>query len=476
MMIDGLRTRALIDLLQRYRDVLLHAWKHRKENDAARFLPHEADFLPAALALREKPVSALPRVTMWLLLALAALTLLWAVLGKIDVVATAPGKLIPSDRTKIVQPMEAAIVSRIHVRDGDEVRAGDVLIDLDATEANADNERIANDLIVSQLQVARARAMLKALDEGRVGSLIAPPEASATQTFEAQTYLVGQFSEYEAQLSRIDAEMARRTQEAQSTRALIGKLEQTAPIAAQRARDLQALADRKFVSRHSYLEKEQFRIEQEADLAAQRGRLREIEAAKQEVKRQRAALTAETRRLHLDALNEGLQKVTALESERVKSETRVQLMHLTAPVDGTVQQLAIHTIGGVVTPAQALMAIVPRDNPVEVEAFLENKDVGFVKVGQDVEIKVETFQYTKYGTIPATVTNISNDAIPDEKRGLIYAMKIRLSRSEIEVDGRMVKLSPGMSVAAEIKTGKRRLIEYFLSPLMQYKNESFGER
>lgn len=475
-MIHTNQWRAFGDLLQRYADVFREAWRQRRENDAARYLPQEADFLPAALALREKPTPVLPRVTMRLLMGLAALAVLWAVFGKIDVVATAQGRLIPSDRTKTIQPMETAMVSAIHVSDGDAVRAGDVLIDLDATGASADRGRVANDLLVARLQVARARAMLKALDDGRFDAMVAPEGAPAPQVLEARRHLAGQYSEYEARVSRVDAEIARRVEEARSTRALVGKLEQTVPIAKQRARDFEALADKKFVSRHSYLEREQFRIEQEADLAAQRGRLREISAAKREAERQRSALTAETRRVHLDALNEGMQKVTGLENELVKAETREQLMHLVAPVDGTVQQLAMHTIGGVVTPAQALMAIVPKDNPVEVEAFLENKDIGFVNAGQGVEVKVETFQYTKYGTIPATVVGISEDAIRDEKRGLIYATKIRLSRSTIDVDGRRVRLAPGMVVVAEIKTGKRRLIEYFLSPLMQYNAESFRER
>jgi hemolysin D len=151
-------------------------------------------------------------------------------------------------------------------------------------------------------------------------------------------------------------------------------------------------------------------------------------------------------------------------------------MQLTSPVDGTVQQLAVHTIGGVVTPAQPLMMIVPRDNPLEVEAFIENKDIGFVRPGQEAQVKVETFQYTKYGTIEAKVTSVSLDAINDEKRGLIYSTRVKMARSALRVEGTEVDLSPGMAVSVEIKTGKRRLIEYFLSPLIQHAGESLRER
>lgn len=151
-------------------------------------------------------------------------------------------------------------------------------------------------------------------------------------------------------------------------------------------------------------------------------------------------------------------------------------MKLAAPVDGTVQQLAVHTVGGVVTPAQALMIVVPRDDPLEIEAFIENKDIGFVHPGQTAQVKVETFPYTKHGTVPAKVVHVSTDAIQDEKRGLVFAARLALGRSTIPVNGSPVNLSPGMAVTAEIQTDRRRVIEYFLSPLLQYATESFRER
>jgi hemolysin D len=145
-------------------------------------------------------------------------------------------------------------------------------------------------------------------------------------------------------------------------------------------------------------------------------------------------------------------------------------------VDGTVQQLAIHTVGGVVTEAQALMVVVPREGALELEAFLENKDIGFVHGGQTAAVKLETFPYTKYGIVGATVAHVSDDAIADDKKGLVYSVRLRLDRTDIQVDDRMVRLSAGMAASAEIKTGSRRVIEYFLSPLLQYQQESLRER
>ncbi|WP_232076531.1 HlyD family type I secretion periplasmic adaptor subunit [Variovorax sp. PBL-H6] len=463
-------------MLRRYTAAFARAWRHRAQMETMERQPHELQFLPAALSLQETPVSPAPRLAMWMLLSFALLTLLWAVLGRIDVVATAQGKVVPNGRTKTIQPFETATVKRILVSDGQQVKAGDVLIELDGTTLQADKDRVQGDLAMARLQVARGQSLLQAIDKGTAPKLDRPEQVTDLQFMEAQRLLAGQVAEYAAKLGRIDAEVARREAELRSTLELVRKLEQTVPIAQQRARDFKNLVDQNFVSKHGYLEREQARIEQEADLANQRSRLMEIEAALREAKGQRQEQTAGTRRTALDSLTDGEQKRAALEQEYLKADSRSKLMQLASPVDGTVQQLAVHTMGGVVTPAQPLMMIVPRDNPLEVEAFIENKDIGFVKPDQEAEVKVETFQYTRYGTIHAKVTSVSHDAINDEKRGLIYSTRVKLARSALLVEGTEVNLSPGMAASVEIKTGKRRVIEYFLSPLVQHTGESLRER
>jgi hemolysin D len=390
--------------------------------------------------------------------------------------ATAQGKIVPNGRTKTIQAFETATVKAIHVTDGQSVKAGEVLIALDATTTQADLAHITGELMAAGLQVARASAMLAALDGGKPPVLLRPPGVDAARLQEAQRLLLGQHDEYLAKLMRVEAEIGRREAELRSAGELVRKFEQTAPIAAQRALDFKNLAEQEFVSRHGYLEREQARIEQESELANQRSRLRESESALQEARAQHAAIIAETRRMSLDSLTEGRQKAAALQQERVKAASHDQLMQLTSPIDGTVQQLAVHTVGGVVTAAQPLMAVVPRDNQVEVEAFIENKDIGFIAAGQEAEVKVDTFQYTKYGTLHGKVISVSHDAIPDEKRGLIFSTRIALERASIDVDARAVHVGAGMAVSVEIKTGKRRVIDYFLSPLMQTARESLRER
>lgn len=471
-----LQWQALRELLGRHRTVWRHVWAQRAALDAPPRPAHETQFLPAALALQDTPVSPAPRVAMGLIVAFLLLTLLWATFGRMDVVAVGQGKVLPSDRTKTVQPLEAATVKAIHVHDGQFVRAGEVLIELDPTAPMADADRLAAEHTAALLQLARGQALLAALESAGAPSLPPLKDVDATRRQEAVRLLQGQYAEYQTRRERVAADIARREAEWRTTQALVRKLEQTLPIATKRAQDYRNLVSEAFVSNHGYLEQEQARIEMEADLAAQRNRLQEIASSLDEARAQQRALTAETRRTALDSLEQAQQRLDALAQERIKAEARGRLTRLTSPVDGTVQQLAVHTEGGVVTPAQPLMVVVPADQPLEVEAFFENKDIGFLRQGQAAEVKVETFQFTKYGTLGAELTSVSHDAISDEQRGLIYASRVRMARTSLDVDGAEVRLSPGMAVTVEVKTGQRRVIEYFLAPLLRHTDESLRER
>ncbi|WP_223871837.1 HlyD family type I secretion periplasmic adaptor subunit [Candidatus Dactylopiibacterium carminicum] len=394
--------------------------------DGPGFTRAQAEFLPAALSLQATPVFPAPRVAMWLLIAFAACALSWAIFGRMDIVATASGKIVPGSRTKTIQPFERSTIKAILVSDGQHVRAGDVLIEFDATITAAERDRLNRELVAARLQVLRAQGMLALLDTGRMPVLLRPEGTQEALWQETLRLLDGQYREYADKRARLESDVTQREAELRSTHELVRKLEQTAPIVQQRAEDYRNLADKNFISRHGYLEKEQARIELEADLATQRSRLTEILASLRTANASLAALASETRRIQFDSVNEGMQKADSLAQELRKPESRNQQNVLSAPVTGTVQQLAVHTIGGVVKEADPLMLVVPDEESVEIEAMLENKDVGFVREGQEAEVKIETFQYTKYGTLPARVVSVSNDAINDDKRGLIYATRLRL--------------------------------------------------
>jgi len=469
---------AASELLGRYRQEWKKAWGKRESMDPPARLQHEVHFLPAALALQEAPVHPAPRIIQWLIITFAALTLLWACTGEIDVVATATGKIVPSGKSKVIQSSEVAQVKAIHVSDGQVVEAGELLVELDAKITSAEVQRLKTDLLAAQIDSARATALLETIENSQEPASIADliPQASEIQQVTAQAWLRGHYLELRSALEQSDAEIKQRDAEINAAKDSAAKLEQSLPITRELAEDYKQLLDKAYIGRHSYLEKEQLRLEQERELAIQHSRVLELQAARQQAQGRKHGIKAQTRRAMLDLLNASEQRAAGLRQELTKAEQRNSLMLITAPVSGTVQQLAIHTTGGVVTEAQSLMVIVPSNQPVEVEALFENKDIGFVRQGQMVEVKVDTFTFTKYGVVNGTVLSISNDAIEHERLGLVYSARIQIAETDILVGDIKVPLSPGMAIKAEVKTDRRKVIDYFLSPLKQYANESLVER
>ena len=466
-----------MELIARYGRVVKASWTARDELRSSARTPLERQFLPAALELVETPPPALPRAIIWTILAAAAFTVLWAWFGQIDMVAVAPGKVIAADKTKVIQPAETGVVKRIHVTDGQQVKAGEVLIELEAAATATETARTRGALLSARLESARYDALAKAAAGSEALAPLAarrdtPKSLAASESRAMQS----QYREHRAKLAALDAEITKRTAELASARELVAKLAQTLPIAQRRAEDYRNLVKQNFISHHGYLDREQERIEKERDLAFQEARAVELGAAIEESRRRRESLIAEFERAAVNAKIEADKRAALLEQDLVKASTRQRQQTLVAPVDGTVQQLAVHTIGGVVTPAQALMVVTPADYQTEVEAVLENKDVGFVKVGQPVEVKVETFPFTRYGTLPGRVSFVSNDATPDEARGLIFQARVSLDRITLNVEGREVALTPGMAVSAEIATGRRSVIEFFLDPVRRSVDQALRER
>jgi len=304
----------------------------------------DREFLPAALEIQETPASPVGRITMISLCLFVVIAVLWAVFGKVDIIAVGEGRIIPNGHVKLIQPFETGVVAAIHVQNGQKVKKGDLLVELDITQTDADRLR----------------------------------------------------------------------------------LEKQLPIAREKFKITQKLYKQGASSKFDLLTHEKDLIQMEQDLK--------------------------------------------------KAQQRVLLQNLSSPIDGIVQELQIHTIGGIVTPAQELMKVVPQNVSLEAEIMLANKDIGFVEEGQDVKIKLEAFPFTKYGMIDGTVLHVSNDAIQDEDLGPVFSARISMDKSTIQIEKRLVQLSPGMSLSGEIKTGYRRIIEYFLSPILKYKAEVIRER
>src|SRR5215468_3006467 len=452
----------------------------------------ELAFLPAALEIVETPPSPIGRAIVYTVVAVFAAALAWASVGTVDIVAIAPGKIIPSGRTKTIQPFETGVVRAIDVRDGQSVNAGDVLIELDPTMNAAELGHLRSDLVGAQLDVARLHAAL-AKDEP-VAAFKPPADAPRPLADMQRRLLASQVAEQKAKLASTDRQIAQKEAERATIKASIDKLHTTIQPLQERVDIRRTMFSKELGSKLIYLQELQDLVGQQKEVLVQESKLSESDSAVAQLKETRGKTIAEYERGLLDDLAKAEQKAAGLAQDVIKAEQRTALQKLTAPVDGVVQQLAVHTIGGVVTPAQQLMVIVPAESRLEIEAMVSNRDIGFVEAGQDVAIKVDTFNFTRYGLLNGTVLSVSHDAItrdkpqdnkaPDKSQGadasssepkgqeLVYSARVSLDRTQMRVEDKTVNLSPGMAVTVEIKTGSRTIISYLLSPLVRYQHET----
>ncbi|WP_313955565.1 HlyD family type I secretion periplasmic adaptor subunit [Paraburkholderia sp. BCC1886] len=445
--------------------------------DAPKKLQYELAFQPAHLELVETPVHPAPRWAMRMLVILSVLILLIGIAGRLDIVVTAKGKLVPNERVKVIQPAITGVVRQILVQDGQRVKEGQALLVLDATQAAADSSKARWSRVEAALASARAVSLLDAVRSGHPGTLPKVDGASPEQQSQAQRFAEGLYREYADKIAAAQAELLKRQAELSTTRQQVAKLQAIAPLARKAADDYKSLARDQYVAQHDWMGKEQAALEHEHELTAQQSRSGELMASIQEQKAAIAAITSQFSREQLDALDRATQQLTQHHADEIKANTRQDLMTLYAPVTGTVEQLAVHTPGGVVTTAQAVMDIVPED-ALEVEASIENKDVGFVRAGQDAIVKIDAFPYTRYGYLKGTITLVSNDAKRerDRKLGQTFATRITLSTSQMLINGVQAHLTPGMEVTVEVRTGRRSVAGYFFDPLLRASGESLHER
>lgn len=469
------RLRAVADLFHHYGEVFTAVWRIRKELDTPVRMKHELAFLPTTLELVDTPVHPAPRWTMMLLSGLAVLAATLAFVGNLDIVVSAHGKIIPNARVKIVQPAVAGVIRRIHVKDGQVVSEGEPLIDLDPTQATADESKVHSTKSAAALAEARAQALLQSEQQGKLPTVTKIEGVTDIDHGAAQRLAVGVFREYQDKQITAQAILRRREAELESTRSQIAKLKATSPLARQQAADYQALVERRYVTKTDYLDKESNALQQEHELQAQISHARELEAAVATQRAELSSLASQFRREQLDMLDKARQQLSQSRDEETKAQTRRAFMNIKAPTSGTIQQLSVHTVGGVVSAAQTLMEVVP-DDAIEVEAFVENKDVGFIKPGQEVEIKVDAFPYTRYGTLRGVVRHVSTNAVQDRRSGLSFIVHIQIQSAKMKVSDQLLSLTAGMTVTADVRTGRRTVATYFFDPFMQTAQESLRER
>jgi len=437
------------------------------------------DFAPGILRLQEAPPSPLPRLLLYVLLALVAASIVWAAVGRLDIIAVAHGRIVPRNYLQIVQPAESGIVKELLVREGDRVRAGQVLARMDKRFTEADKRTIENELALARLQLRRVDAELAG------GPLAAgpadPPElyAQVEAQFRARR---------EAHRDQLDAEravLARAEQELKSAIEIESKLRQSLPIAIEREQSYERLAREGFANRLAYLDKQRERIEKEQDLKAQQFAIASLSAGIEQARRR----IAQSQSGYREALQNERVELAAqqhrLRRELDKQTARFELLELRAPQDGIVKDLVTHTAGTVLQPGTVLMTLVPVNEPMQAEVWVGHEDAGLVAARRPVKLKLAAYPFQKYGMLSGTVERVSPDASDGGERrapgtggppGAGYRTVVALAEPYLEAGGRRFPLSPGMQVTAEINLGTRTVLEYLLSPVRRTLHEAGRER
>ncbi|WP_447930858.1 HlyD family type I secretion periplasmic adaptor subunit [Sphingopyxis fribergensis] len=456
-------------------DVLKEALRADRERRKGFIPTEEADFLPAALEVAERPVSPTARVVAWASIIGLAIAIVWTVFGRVDVVASAPGTLIPTGNIKLVQSPGTGVVRAIYVRNGDSVRKGQALLDLDPTIVGADLAAAEKALAAAELDMARSRAIADALS-GKGMGFIAPagtaPEIADTQ----RRLIAAQLAEIEATSASLAAARSTALSDASAARATVARLADTVPILDRQIDRMNRLDAKGYAPGQRLLEMERQRRQEvgERDVAVTQIARGQSEARK---------LDQQIRETREQALRTALADLAKAEGEAIlrreevtKARQMNRFQRLVAPVDGTVQQMEVHTVGGVVEAAKPLMTVVPARGALEVQAKVLNKDIGFIRQGQEAAVKLEAFSFTRYGAVPGRVARISRDAVQDKDLGLVYIVTVTLDRSFVDADGRRYALAPGLAATVDVKTGTRRIVSYLISPLQTSISQAARER
>lgn len=462
----------------------------------------DVEFLPAALEILERPPSPIATAMMLGICVMCLTALLWSIVGKLDIHAVAQGKVQPSGRTKVVQPLEAGRVAAIHVESGKLVKEGDLLIELDPTDVAADLEALTRELESVTAEAVRRKSAVETVRSrsATVPELVFPQVVSARVRQREQELLQAEVTQVRSTVEGFKTQIVEREATKKRLQGSIAARGKALGLSKERVGMRDEIRTRGAGSRALVLDAElQYENIAITD-ASERGQLAETDAGIKSLEARAAQAVDQFIAEQTQKGSEADRRRDRLEQEIVKARSKRDRQQLRAPSGGLVQQIEVSTIGQVVASGQSLMSVVPVDAPLEIEAMIQNKDIGFVRPGQPAVVKVEAFPFTRYGSIDAEVVKVTNDAVEDRNatgmmdaataarpqansnprtqpgQNLVFPAILRLSRRSITVDGKAIPLTPGMAVTVEIKTGERRAISYVLSPLSEIVSTSARER
>ncbi len=462
----------------------------------------DREFLPAALEILVTPPSPVAKSLLLAICALFCGALVWSYFGWMDIYAVAPGKIQPDGGSKVVQPMEAGKVVAVNVVNGSRVKAGDVLLELDPTQASADRDAEARDLEAAKAEAARREAAIAATHEEALAPVPIAFPAGITDPVRRREegVLAADLAQLRSTIATLKAQLAEKQATKERLASTIAERAKLIALAKERVAMRQQLDAMGAGSRAQTIEAlEQYESQITTD-TGDRGQLIETEAAMAELERKIDETITQFIADQSQKLADAEHKRDRLEEELIKAQSKASYTKLRSPIDGTVQQLAVSSLGQVVVSGQPLLIVVPLNKPLEVKALVANDDIGFVETGQAAVVKVNAFPFTRYGTISGSVARVFRDAVderdatelsdaanaarpqgaapasPPKTQNLVFPATIALAQRTILIDGKAVALVPGMAVTVEIKTGRRRVIDYLLSPLRKVASEAARER
>ncbi|HSH41894.1 MAG TPA: HlyD family type I secretion periplasmic adaptor subunit [Arenicellales bacterium] len=431
------------------------------------------DFLPSIIAVMERPPAFCTRIVSVLIVLLTVIAGLWAFFSKVDIVVSAQGEIVPAGQVKVVQATEQGIVQKIFVDDGKFVEAGENLIELDGTASKAEQTRLRIERDRGLLKVQRLRAELgQPVDIGAGTRLTARAIETERELYQANER---HFTDTLAQLEseRREARAAREVSRRQADKLRI------------RIAHLQSTLDKKRSQADAGLipkqEVEDIAFELQAarkELGVQEEKTRQARFRLDAAKEALTSAEMERRSRLYRELAAAEHELESVAQDLIKARERLKHQVVRAPVSGVVQQLTVHTLGAFVQRGEQLLVIVPKDAGLQMDARIPNKDIGFVESGHPVRVKVDAFEFTRYGHIDGRLHWVGSDAVMDEQKGPVYPARVSLSTTSMpnRVGGRDAMVVPGMQATADIVIGQRRLMDYFIAPLLRYRDESLRER
>ncbi len=427
------------------------------------------EFKPLLSEIEESPVSPLGRYTFWTIISLLIITFFWLFIGKIDIVINARGIIIPEGEAKIIQPLETGVVKEILVKEGDFVQKNQLLIHIDTSATDAQIKALSRNLAQTKIEAKRLKS------GGELSDFLKISNDEQNEEKEIQEKL------YKESLESLNNEiLAKNNQIKQLNMQINSALAQKRDYefqlknANERVNKLEEVLDiieynkyRDATEKANSIKESVIRIE--ADIKRFQTQIKEIE-------NYIAKLKSDFKAQNLTTLSETQKRINELSANIESIEFSNKNQKITAPCDGYIDKLFIHTIGGIVTPAQAIIALTPANAPVIIKAKVLNRDIGFIKKGMPVSIKIDTYDFQKYGILKGTVKSISKNSIDDEQLGPVYEIYIIPNENTLLINGKEEKISTGMTLNAEIEIGERRIIEFFIYPLIKYLDEGISVR